>query len=145
MARGEFITDAAAEAGTYRRKGAGWLAAAGGVRPRRGRDLKRRCLTLTEREEIAMGRARGDSVRKVAELTGRGAPRWSEWSRRGPGQARSPPAAPTSNTDPSGLDRDEVGPRPPQPANGCLVCDNCRAAIAASLMNSPAAMAAQNT
>ena len=40
MARGEFITDAAAEAGTYRRKGAGWLAAAGGVRPRRGRDLK---------------------------------------------------------------------------------------------------------
>jgi len=41
MARGEFITDAAAEAGTYRRKGAGWLAAAGGVRPRRGRDLKR--------------------------------------------------------------------------------------------------------
>ena len=71
MARGEFITDAAAEAGTYRRKGAGWLAAAGGVRPRRGRDLKRRCLTLTEREEIAMGRARGDSVRKVAEVIGR--------------------------------------------------------------------------
>ena len=71
MARGEFITDAAAEAGTYRRKGAGWLAAAGGVRPRRGRDLNRRCLTLTEREEIAMGRARGDSVRKVAEVIGR--------------------------------------------------------------------------
>jgi len=71
MARGEFITDAAAEAGTYRRKGAGWLAAAGGVRPRRGRDLKRRCLTLTEREEIALGRARGDSVRKVAEVIGR--------------------------------------------------------------------------
>jgi IS30 family transposase len=71
MARGEFITDAAAEAGTYRRKGAGWLAAAGGVRPRRGRDLRRRCLTLTEREEIALGRARGDSVRKVAELIGR--------------------------------------------------------------------------
>ena len=71
MARGEFITDAAAEAGTSRRKGAGWLAAAGGVRPRRGRDLKRRCLTLTEREEIALGRARGDSVRKVAELIGR--------------------------------------------------------------------------
>ena len=71
MARGEFITDAAAEAGTYRRKGAGWLAAAGGVRPRRGRDLNRRCLTLTEREEIALGRARGDSVRKVAEVIGR--------------------------------------------------------------------------
>jgi hypothetical protein len=29
MARGEFITDAAAEAGTYRRRCAGWLAATG--------------------------------------------------------------------------------------------------------------------
>jgi IS30 family transposase len=36
-----------------------------------GRDLTTRCLTLTEREEIALGRARGDSVRKVAELIGR--------------------------------------------------------------------------
>jgi hypothetical protein len=32
MQRGEFITDAAAEAGTYRKKGARWLVAAGGVR-----------------------------------------------------------------------------------------------------------------
>jgi hypothetical protein len=32
MARGEFITGAAAEAGTYRRKGRGWLREAGGVR-----------------------------------------------------------------------------------------------------------------
>ena len=38
IARGEFITDAAAEAGTYRVKGARWLSAAGGVRPRRGRE-----------------------------------------------------------------------------------------------------------
>jgi len=29
MARGEFITDAAAEAGTYRKKGARWLREAG--------------------------------------------------------------------------------------------------------------------
>ena len=71
MARGEFITDAAAEAGTYRRKGAGWLAAAGGVRPRRGRDLKGRCLTLAEREEIALGRARRDSIRTIAAGIGR--------------------------------------------------------------------------
>ena len=55
MARGEFITDAAAEAGTYRKQGTRWLFAAGGVRPRRGRDLKGRCLTLTQREEIALG------------------------------------------------------------------------------------------
>jgi hypothetical protein len=58
MARGEFITDAAAEAGTYCKKGARWLVAAGGVRPRRGRDLKGRCLMFAEREEIAVGRAR---------------------------------------------------------------------------------------
>ena len=66
MARGEFITDAAAEAGTYRKQGTRWLFAAGGVRPRRGRDLKGRCLTLTQREEIALGRARGESIRSIA-------------------------------------------------------------------------------
>jgi hypothetical protein len=36
MARGEFITDAAVAAGTYRKQGTRWLVAAGGVRPRRG-------------------------------------------------------------------------------------------------------------
>ena len=71
MQRGEFITDAAAEAGTYRKKGAWWVAADGGVRPRRGRNLKGRCLTLAQREEIAIGRARGDSIRSIAQLIGR--------------------------------------------------------------------------
>jgi IS30 family transposase len=71
MARGEFITDAAAEAGTYRKKGARWLAACGGVRPRRGRDLKGRCLTFSEREEIALGRAGGESMRAIAARLGR--------------------------------------------------------------------------
>src|SRR4029453_19025782 len=66
MARGEFITDAAVEAGTYRKQGTRWLVAAGGVRPRRGRGLKGRCLTLAQREEIALGRARGQSVRSIA-------------------------------------------------------------------------------
>ena len=41
MAAGEFITDAAIAAGTYRKQGARWLVTAGGVRPRRGRGLKR--------------------------------------------------------------------------------------------------------
>ena len=59
IARGEFITDAAAEVGTYRVRGGRWLRAEGGVRPRRGRDLKGRCLTFAEREEIALGRAGG--------------------------------------------------------------------------------------
>jgi IS30 family transposase len=66
MARGEFISDAAVEAGTYRKQGTRWLVAAGGVRPRRGRGLKGRCLTLAQREEIALGRARGESVRSIA-------------------------------------------------------------------------------
>ena len=66
MARGEFITDAAAEAGTYRKKGTRWLAASGGVRPRRGRNLKGRCLTFAEREEIALCRAKQMGIRQIA-------------------------------------------------------------------------------
>jgi IS30 family transposase len=69
MARGEFITDAAAQAGTYRVKGARWLRAEGGVRPRRGRDLKGRCLSFSEREEIAL--AGGESMRSIARRLGR--------------------------------------------------------------------------
>ena len=46
LQRGEFITDAALQAGTYRKQGTRWVAVCGGVRPRRGRDLKGRCLTL---------------------------------------------------------------------------------------------------
>ena len=71
MQRGEFITDAAAEAGTYRKKGARWLAAKGGVRPRRGRDLQGRYLSFGEREEVALGRAGGESVRSIAARLGR--------------------------------------------------------------------------
>ena len=71
MARGEFITGAAAEAGTYRQKGRRWLRESGGVRPRRGRDLKGRCLTFAEREEIAMAHAAGHGVRQIAESLGR--------------------------------------------------------------------------
>jgi IS30 family transposase len=66
LQRGEFITDAAAAAGTYREKGTRWMAASGGVRPRRGRDLAGRYLSLAEREEIALGRARGESIRDIA-------------------------------------------------------------------------------
>ena len=70
MAAGEFINDAAIAAGSYRKQGTRWLAAVGGVRPRRGRNLKGRCLTLAQREEIALGRARGYSIRAIAALLG---------------------------------------------------------------------------
>ena len=66
LQRGEFITDAAAQAGTYRKKGQRWVAACGGVRPRRGRALTGRYLSFAEREEIALQSARGESVRCIA-------------------------------------------------------------------------------
>lgn len=66
LQRGETITDAAAEIGTYRKKGARWIDAECGIRPRRGRNLKGRCLSFAEREEISLGQARGESVRAIA-------------------------------------------------------------------------------
>jgi len=71
LARGETVTDAAKEVGTYREKGGRWIAAAGGIRPRRGRHLKGRCLTFAEREEIVLLRAAGESIRGVARRLGR--------------------------------------------------------------------------
>jgi transposase, IS30 family len=71
LQRGEFITDAAAEVGTYRKQGTRWVAACGGVRPRRGRDLQGRYLSFAEREEIALARARGESMRCIARRLGR--------------------------------------------------------------------------
>ncbi|MDQ3609871.1 MAG: IS30 family transposase [Actinomycetota bacterium] len=68
---GEFLTDAAAAAGTHRWRGLRWVREAGGVRPRRGRDLKGRCLSFAEREEIALGRAAGESMRTIAGRLGR--------------------------------------------------------------------------
>jgi IS30 family transposase len=68
---GEFLTDAAAVAGTYRHRGLAWLGQAGGVRPRRGRDLQGRYLSFAEREDIAMARAAGASMRSIAARLGR--------------------------------------------------------------------------
>jgi IS30 family transposase len=71
LQKGEFLTDAAAVAGANRWRGLQWLREAGGIRPRRGRDLKGRCLSFAEREEIALGRAGGESVRAIAARLGR--------------------------------------------------------------------------
>ena len=68
---GEFLTDAAAVAGTYWHRGLAWLREAGGVRPRRGRNLQGRYLSFAEREEIALARAAGESIRQIAARLGR--------------------------------------------------------------------------
>ena len=72
LQRGEFIADAAAQVGTYRKQGTRWVAACGGVRPRRGRSLKGRCLSFGEREEIALAHARGEKQCEIARRL-----RWS--------------------------------------------------------------------
>ena len=68
---GEFLTDASALAGTHRKRGLAWLREAGGVRPRRGKDLQGRYLSFAEREEIALARAAGASIRSIATRLGR--------------------------------------------------------------------------
>lgn len=70
MQAGDFITDAVIPLNTSRRTGRTVLVAAGGVRPRRGRDLKGRCLTFAQREEIAILRAQGQSLRRIGEAIG---------------------------------------------------------------------------
>ncbi len=89
MAGGGFITDAVAVIDTSRRTGRRVLIQAGGVRPRRGRDLMGRCLTFAEREEIALGRAAGESMRSIAARLRRSASTISrELGRNVDGQGR---------------------------------------------------------
>ncbi|MGI8679206.1 MAG: transposase, partial [Jatrophihabitans sp.] len=71
LQRGEFISDAALAAGTYRKQGTRWVIANDGVRPRRGRDLKGRCLSFAERERLGLARAAGVSMRAIATELGR--------------------------------------------------------------------------
>lgn len=70
MQAGEFITDAVLPIETSRRTGRRVLLDAGGVRPRRGRDLKGRCLSFAQREEIAVLRAQGQSLRQIGAVIG---------------------------------------------------------------------------
>ena len=63
---GEFLTDASALAETHRKRGLAWIRSAGGVRPRRGRDLQGRYLSFAEREEIALARVAGQTIRAIA-------------------------------------------------------------------------------
>jgi transposase, IS30 family len=71
LQRGEFITDAAEVVGTYRKQGARWVIASGGVRPRRGRNLQGRYLCFAEREEIALAAPACTSRGRQASLSDR--------------------------------------------------------------------------
>lgn len=66
----DFITDAVVPINTSRRTGRRVLAEAGGVGPRRGRDLKGRCLTFAQRGEIAVLHAQGSSRRVIGAVGG---------------------------------------------------------------------------
>ena len=82
MQAGDFITDAVVPINTSRRTGRRVLAEAGGVRPRRGRDLKGRCLTFAQREEIAVLHAQGHSLRRIGVVIDRSASTVSRELRR---------------------------------------------------------------
>lgn len=68
---GEFLTQAGERIGLSRTSVRRMLEAAGGVRPRRGRNLQGRYLSFLEREEIALGMASGESIRSIARRIGR--------------------------------------------------------------------------
>jgi hypothetical protein len=62
---GEFIADAAVQAGTYRKQGTRWVAACGGVRPRRGRALKgRACPSQSVRSTSGSSASRAGQPRR---------------------------------------------------------------------------------
>ncbi len=82
MQAGDFITDAVLPIGTSRRTGRRVLLEAGGVRPRRGRNLKGRCLSFAQREEIAVLRAQGYSLRQIGAVIGASASTVSRELRR---------------------------------------------------------------
>ena len=79
---GDFMSGAVELIDTCRRTGRRILVDSGGVRPRRGRDLKGRCLTFAEREEIALRRVQGQSLRKIGTAVGKSASTISRELRR---------------------------------------------------------------
>ena len=68
---GQFASEVGERIGVNRTTAKRMLVAAGGVRPRRGRNLQGRYLSFAEREEISVGVAAGESVRSIARRIGR--------------------------------------------------------------------------
>lgn len=71
-ARGVRVKDAAEEVGVDYETAREWVGRAGGIRPRRV-EASGRFLSLTEREEIALGLAAGLGIRAIARRLGRSA------------------------------------------------------------------------
>ena len=71
IARGVSSEEAAAEIGVSQAVGTRWFRHAGGVRPNLGAAVSGRYLSFSEREDIALWRARGVGVREIARRLGR--------------------------------------------------------------------------
>lgn len=71
IARGLSSEDAAVEAGLSQPVGSRWFRESGGMAPSKFHPLSRRYLSFSEREEIALLRARGCGVRETARQLGR--------------------------------------------------------------------------
>jgi hypothetical protein len=92
LQRGEFISDAAVAVGTYRKQGTRWVAACGGVRPRRGRDRKGRCLSFAERAK------RSRSPEHPARRCARSPGAWAGRPRRSRASCAATPTGATAAT-----------------------------------------------
>ncbi|MFF2489071.1 IS30 family transposase [Microbacterium sp. NPDC058062] len=104
VAAGLSTADAAVSAGASRQGGENWFRDAGGMAPLSLSEPSDRFLTLLEREQIAVGVARGHSIREIARQIGRhpstvlrelrrnrgNSPRYRpKWTTRPPRQAAS--------------------------------------------------------
>jgi IS30 family transposase len=97
MARGEFIIRRCGRGGDVSQEGSSVVGRGGRGRPRRGRDLKGRCLSFSEREEIALARAGGESMRAIAGRLGRSPPTISRELSRNAGCSGQPYRATTAH------------------------------------------------
>jgi IS30 family transposase len=90
IAEGLTVASASQRARVGDQTGRGWFREAGGVPPLNTRDLSGRFLSLTEREEIAVGVAAGASARQIAAGLGRASSTVSRelglWQRAHPGK-----------------------------------------------------------
>src|SRR3954453_12040341 len=68
---GLFASEGGERIGVDRTTAKRMLVAAGGVRPRRGRNLQGRYLSFVERKDIVLGMASGGSIRSIARRIGR--------------------------------------------------------------------------